>query len=653
MKYTLISLLCCVGGLLRAEVSLPSVFSDHLVLLKDAQTPVWGRAEPGEQVTVAVGEATATATTGADGRWQVRLDLANSSPGPFEMKVRGKNELTVRDVLVGEVWLGGGQSNMAFSLGSLKLTEVIAADADPLVRQFIVAGGGAAVPKEEVGGRWVFANPKDAGAMGATPYFFARQLRAALGAPVGVINTPVGGTRIVPWTSFDALSAPERAKAQEQQAYLSGHRKQFADYRQALRRWVEQTNRQDAPTPELPSGEEGAWQRTAWPHAMKTPGIVWLRLEVVLPERLAGKPLLLHLGEVDGFEQIFWDGKLISQTTLENESWPYTVRGGTLPPSEAGRHTLLVRIYHPSAPPKGGLRPRLGGLHIAGEWQAKVEKTFAPAETPAPLCPPTAEPMHKIAGALFNGRIHPFIPFGIRGVIWYQGEADSGIAEAYQKSFPRLIADWRAHWKQPTLPFYYCQLANYRGKTSDPNEEALWANLRAAQSLALGVPHTGQAVLLDVGEAGDIHPRNKETVGDRLSRIALAKTYGRKIAYTAPTYASHTLEPEGKVRLRFSHEEEGLVAQPLPATYDVRTSENKTAPLERNRPQSELEGFAICGADGKWVWADAKVEGNEVVVWSEQVLQPVAVRYAWANNPTCNLYSRAGLPVAPFRTDFP
>jgi sialate O-acetylesterase len=472
-----------------ADVKLPAIISDHMVLQKAGKVPIWGKADPGEEVTVTIDGKTVKATAGADGRWMVSLNLENSAPGPFEMTVEGKNKLTLSDVVVGEVWLASGQSNMAFLLekqtGS---AEEIAGSANPALRQFQVTRAEPPQPADEGGGKWTVASPEASGRFSAVGYFFQKQINKELGVPVGVISTGVGGSACEAWISPQSIETD----------------------------------------PHLKQAREASLQ---------------------------------------------------------------------------ARLTATKAIF-----------------------RSRTE----------PSC-------------LFNGMIHPLLSYAISGVIWYQGETNVPRAWQYRSAFPMLIQDWRTQWKQPGLPFYFCQLANFKPKAGTP-EESPDAELRESQSLALNLPHTGQAVLIDIGEEGDIHPKNKKDVGDRLARIALADCYGIKIPFSGPVYESMKIEG-GRIRLKFGHAEGALVAKPLGATYDVKTLARETAPLIRNSPDSELEGFAICGADHKWVWADAKIDGESVVVWSDQVPHPIAVRYAWASNPTCNLYNGAGLPASPFRTD--
>jgi sialate O-acetylesterase len=245
--------------------------------------------------------------------------------------------------------------------------------------------------------------------------------------------------------------------------------------------------------------------------------------------------------------------------------------------------------------------------------------------------------------------VAPLIPYAISGVIWYQGESNIGRAWQYRTAFPLLIKDWRRQWGQGDFPFYFCQLANFKEKQAEPGE-SVWAELREAQSATLALPRTGQAVLIDIGESRDIHPRNKKPAGERLAALALANNYEQAIPFSGPVYESSQFA-DGKAVLHFKHTDGGLVARPLPDTFDVETKIKETAPLIRNSPESELEGFAICGEDKKWGWARAMIDGDTVIVWSEKIPSPVAVRYAWADNPTGNLYNGAGLPASPFRTD--
>jgi sialate O-acetylesterase len=488
----IITLLLMVLAVARADVRLPAIFSDHAVLRKSTSVPVWGWAEPGEKVEAKLGDASVTAVAGQDGKWRLQLDLSKEGAGPFDLIVRGKNELKVSDVLVGEVWVCAGQSNMEMKLSQTGAKVVVANAQNPLLRHFKVAKTSAATPAEDVTGKWLLAVAAGAGDFTAVGYYFGQAVQEAIGGPVGLINLSWGGSVTEAWMSPETLARDEELAA---------------------------------------------------------------RVE-----------------------------------TLRMESHP------------AGKPPVL-------------------------------------SKTPS---------------GLFHGMLSPVLPYAITGAIWYQGESNArpGLSPLYRKSLRAMVEDWRQRWGCGDFPFYICQLPNFQAKSKDPAKTGTWTELREAQTKFLETPNTGMAVLIDVGEEKGLHPINKKDPGERLARIALAKTYGRDLVFSGPVFEAAKAE-DGKLRVRFSHAEGGLKATPLPASYAPRAVEpDKTVPLARNTPESEIEGFAICGADGKWAWAFAKIDGPaDVLVWSPQVPRPVSVRYAWSENPTCNLANGAGLPAAPFRTD--
>jgi sialate O-acetylesterase len=662
-------------GCALADIKLPAIISDHMVLEKTAKVPIWGKADPGEEVTVSLNGVTATTKADEAGKWMAILNLKDSAPGPFEMTVVGKNKLTLSDVVVGEVWVASGQSNMQFILkNALGAETEMAQPANPLLRQFAVQMNATSERVDDVQGKWVTASPETAGNFSAVGYFFAKMIQKELSLPVGLIFTSVGGTPSEAWTSAEALDTVPDLKATREMLWAAlkdapDQKKAFVD---AMRAWTKENGREDKPCPDVAvyAGSDvstDGWVAVKLPGEITAPGLpqagaVWLRKEINVPSVPTEKfPLSLP---IDGFDSVYWNGKLLKQTTIEDFEGLGSVRRRgpfDIPPEDVkvGKNILAIRLYEPISPAifpanTGGPRAGSGGLiKLKGEWLAKTEYEFPaiPAEKAAtapqpPVIPPS--PIHA-ASFLFNGMVRPIIPYAIRGVIWYQGEANTSRAFQYRTAFPLLISDWRKQWNQGDFPFYFCQLPNYLPKASMPGESG-WAELREAQSMALILPNAGQAVTIDVGETGDIHPRNKKDVGERLALIALAKDYGKPIPFSGPVYDSMKVE-SGKAILSFLHTEGGLTAKPLPETYIVKSLTNETAPLVRNSPNSQLEGFAICGEDRKWVWADAKIDGNNVIVWSDKVPSPVAVRYAWANNPTCNLTNSSGLPASPFRTD--
>jgi sialate O-acetylesterase len=651
-----------------ADVKLPAIISSHMVLAAVGKSPIWGQADPGEEVIVTFAGQTSKAKAGADGKWMVALNLKDSGPGPFEMAVEGKNKLRISDVVVGEVWLASGQSNMEWTLnGTTDAEREIAQSANPLLRQFLVKKNATREPLDNTEGEWVAVSPQTAGGFCAVGYYFAKKLQNQLKVPVGLVHASWGATPSEAWTSVEAIDTVPHLKAARERLWttINDYQTNRSAFVANLGTWIRENRREDRPVPDaaayagLDVSTQG-WIPVKIPGPVTAPGLpeagaVWLRKEVNIPK--PGATLHLSL-PIDGYESFYWNGQRMAQTTYLDflgaghvrRYGPYSIPPGAV---KEGRNILALRLYEPTEPAKISWTPHVGSMPLTGEWLAKVEYAFPSLDAKiiaaAPRPPVIASDPQYLPSALFNGMIAPILPYAIHGVIWYQGESNADRAYQYRTAFPLLIADWRKQWNQGDFPFYFCQLANFAAKKSSPGESS-WAELREAQSMTLKLPNTGQAVLIDIGESEDIHPRNKKDVGERLALIALARDSGNAIPCSGPVYDSMKVE-SGKVVLTFKHTHGGLVALPLPATCIVKSESNETAPLVRNRPDSQLEGFAICGEDNKWVWADARIVDKKVIVWSDQVTAPVAVRYAWADNPTCNLANGAGLPASPFRTD--
>jgi len=648
----------------------PAIFSDHMVLQKDAAVPIWGKADPGEQVTVSMSGQTVQAAAGSDGKWKLLLDLEKLGAGPFELTVAGKNRVVISDVVVGQTWLLSGQSNAEFMLKeSADAPAEIARSADPLLRQFKVEKKTSDAPREETKGAWVLAGPQGSPEFSAVGYYFAKQLRAELKQPVGIVNASWGGTFIEAWMSDAAIDGDPELRAGEtaRRREMENYQPAKAAYVKAYGDWLKANGREDRPCPDPRKFTDDAVSTGDWtPIQLPGPivganlpanGAIWIRKEIEVPASVEGLVIKLSLGNLTAFEETYWNGEKIFEmpyTKFPGEGYAhyFAIPQRLVRP---GKAVIAIRLFAPVAAPEmltPASRLYVGPVSLQGEWRAKAEYDFPslPVEAIAHVPKPPRQPPALKASGIFNGVLNPIVAYGIAGVLWYQGESNTGIAGQYRTSFPLLIQDLRAKWNRPELPFYFCQLANHQAKEAVP-VEAAWAELRESQSRALALPHTGQAVLIDLGESEDIHPRNKAEVGARLARIALARDYGRSdLAYSGPCYTGLAVEGS-RVRLHFTQTAGGLVAKPLPKTYDVKTLLNQTAPLRLNSPESELQGFAICGTDRHWVWAQARIEGDDVFVWSEQVTAPVAVRYGWANNPTVNLYNQAGLPASPFRSD--
>lgn len=644
-----------------ASVRLPEIFASGMVLQRSAATPVWGWAEPGAHVRVAIGQAVAEAQAGNDGEWKLNLNLESSGPGPHEMAV---NETKLTNVLIGQVWLCGGQSNMEWNLGStLDAAAVIKESTNPNIRQFHVPKRSEEEPAADVRGRWTEAGPDTSARFTAVGYFFARDLQRELGTPIGLINATWGGSACETWMSAESLSAAKglsdlASQVNNDVATYSARRQKFI---QEFRQWLTDNGLSDQggwTITEVNALPDDRWTAVKMPGeapAGPEPGVVWLRRKLDIPAPSAGKPLALTLGPwVQMLEEVWWNGEKVADTTLDEFEMGRRPRKHEVPGRlvRAGPNELLVRLWSPSKPPNlGGWEDafKAGPVLLQGQWEVTRELSSVPPGTSPPLPPVEPPPIQHTPSRAFNGMIAPLVPYGMAGVIWYQGEGNASRALQYHDIFPSLIRDWRRLWQREDLPFLWCQLANFKKKLDAPAESA-WAELREAQTMTLSLPRTGQALTLDVGEAGDIHPRNKEVPGRRLADIALAEVYGRDRPVRGPTFGSVTLG-EGKAVVRFADTAGGLTAAPVPETHFITSMPHKTAPLVRNSPNSQLEGFAICGPDRAWHWADASIDGDTVVVWSTRVPDPVAVRYAWADNPTANLRGRNGLPSTPFRTD--
>jgi sialate O-acetylesterase len=640
---------------------LPAVLGDHMVLQQGRPVPVWGWAEPGTEITVRFAGQAVTATAGADHGWRVTLAPLAASAEPRELRIEANDAAeprVLKNVLVGEVWVCSGQSNMQWSVaGSNQAEAEIAAAELPGLRLFTVPNIAAPVPLADCAGAWQVCTPASVSGFSAVGFFFGRHLHRELAVPVGLINTAWGGTVAEAWTSGTALRAhlPEFAAeldklpAQEE-AIAAAKARHDADMRAFNAALEELYTREEDPAAAaaryaVPELDDAAWKTMVVPNNWETSpdfrnvdGIVWFRKTLDLPAAWAGQDLVLRPGPIDEVDVTFFNGEQVGargnmrrhETRFWNVPREYPVPGRLV---KAGRNVVAIRAM--DAVGQGGLWggapdtmvvERADGadatrVSLAGEWRCLAEFVLPPR--PADASNPNRP------SVLFNAMIHPLIPFAVRGAIWYQGESNAGRAAQYRKLLPTLITDWRTRWDSGPFPFLIVQLANFMERATAPQESA-WAELREAQAqTAATLPDVGLAVTIDIGEAKDIHPRNKQDVGLRLGLAAQAIAYGQTLPFSGPVYDGMTVA-DGKALVRFKHADGGLVAKGGPLT-----------------------GFAIAGADGTFVWAQAEIRGDTVAIWADGVAEPKAVRYAWANNPACNLVNGAGLPAVPFRTDAP
>ena len=656
----------------QPKISFFPLFSDHAVLQASNHVPVWGWAEPGEAVIVRLGSDAARTTATADetGCWHVVLDLQNAGPGPFELTAEGLHGRAVaEDVLVGEVWLCSGQSNMELPLQDTRDgVQEAARSENPKLRQFLVERTALTPAPSTFKGRWTVADPKNSGAFTAVGYYFGKEIEAEVHTPVGLVNASWGGTTVEAWTSTKGFNDPtlqqEAEKARDEHT-------NYAWLKASLQAWVEHMGRADHPCSDTaqytePVDEANAdsdWKPVVLPGAFADAGLpdagaVWLQRTVNVSQGGVGHGLDLFLGNIHGSIKAYWNGKYLGASECSEQNPQLHVRGAAV---RTGANLLALRVFQPLSGAKitSGekalfeVNQQNDILSLEGIWEGRAEFGLPAldSEHQPPAEPVLTYPPRQVASYLYDSMIAPLVPCAMRGVLWYQGEANAEQAWQYRTAFPSLINDWRARWGRGDFPFYFCQLAGYKASQAQPGESD-WAELREAQTASLALPATGEAILIDAGEESDIHPKNKATPGERLARIALAKTYGQEQTVCCGPELTDWRADGNKVRLTFRHTNGGLVATPLPTTYRPASKLPETKPVVRHSPFSELEGFAVCGNDHVWKWATtAKIEGNEVVLTCAEVPWPVAVRYAWGNNPLCNLSNGAGLPAGPFRTD--
>ena len=638
-----------------AKPFLASLFTDNMILQRGVADPVWGWTTPGAKVIVNIAGKNATATADATGKWMAKLPaFPQKGPfGPYTMAITGPQNVKLENVMFGDVWICSGQSNMQFGVGVGNNAAAEIANANyPNIRLITVPNVPAFAPAETFNGKWDVCSPQTVGTGGwggfsAVGYFFGRTLNKDLNVPIGLIHTSWGGTIAEAWTSGDALKAkmPDFVGAVKQVEERASA-KSTDDYHQQVLDWFTKNDAGTAGNWQAETLDASAWKTMPLPTVWESAGlpdydgVVWFRKEITLPDGLAGKDAVLHLGPIDDNDTTYVNGTQVGATDGYNIDRSYKLPANSL---KAGKNVIAVRVMDTGG--GGGLdgKPEQMRLEITGETAMPLSGDWQYKDT-ANLKSVPGYPMQisnnpNVASVLYNGMIAPLVPFGIKGAIWYQGESNAGRNEQYRRLMPTLINDWRSRFGVGPFPFYIVQLANFMAQDTEPKDDA-WPGLREAQYLtAKNTPNVGLAVTIDIGDAGDIHPKNKQDVGNRLALAALAQTYGKKIEYSGPIYKSMKVEGD-KIRLMFTHIGGGLVIG------------NPSGPLNESEV-TLLRGFAIAGADGKFVWANAKIEGETVVVSSPQIAKPTAVRYAWSNNPVCNLYNKDSLPAVPFRTDNP
>ena len=626
---------------LTAEVTLPQVIGSHMVLQRNAQVKIWGWADKGERVTVTMAGQSVRTKTNKEGTWEVILDPM-AAGGPYEMQIEGKNSLTLEDVLVGDVWICSGQSNMEWPVYNSDNAEEEVSSADyPRLRLFDVPHNVRLMPVDDIPeAQWAPCTPESVYNFSAVGYFFGRDLHRELDVPIGLISTNWGGTNVETWTSREMSMTDPEMKAGVESIDGMNIEAMAAKQEQERRELL-------ASLGELGSGTvdgEPVWARedldlSNW-NEMEVPGlwegkglpgvdgVVWFRKTVTLNGEQAGSDALLSLGAIDDSDRTWINGVEVGQMQNQyDKARIYRIDPGIL---KEGVNTIAVRVEDTGggggfwgSPEEMFLKAGDRSVPLSGVWLFRVSSEGFRLNAQSTVNPNSKPTL------LFNGMIHPLLNYRVLGAIWYQGESNAGRAYRYRTLFSNLIRDWRNQWENPDMGFYFVQLANYMQPKDEPGESE-WAELREAQTMALSLPKTGMAVTIDIGNANDIHPRNKQDVGKRLALAALHGTYGKEVVYSGPVFQSMKVEGNRAI----------LEFDPMGTGLEVRDK------------YGYVKGFAIAGEDQVFHWARGLQQGNSIILWSDRVETPVAVRYGWADNPDdVNLYNQEGLPASPFRTD--
>jgi sialate O-acetylesterase len=623
-----------------ADIRLPHLISDGMVLQRNTKLNIWGWATPAEKIRVQfIGHVYKT-VTGNDGKWSITFPAIKAG-GPYSMTMDGNNHLVLNDILIGEVWVCSGQSNMTIPMERVKekYPEEIAGSENTFIRHFFLPTRyNFNQPEEDTSpGKWEAANPLSVLRFTAAGYFFASAVYEKYPIAIGLINASVGGTPVESWMSTDALKAFPHylaiAEKFKDSLYADSIKKIHAAINGKWQEYIKQTDsglHDDKPWYDTLYNASG-WQTMQIPgywdeQGLKNVnGVVWFRKVIEVPASMTGKPAKLFMGRIIDADDLYVNGSLVANTTYQYPPRRYEIPAGLLKP---GKNIITVRVISNTG--KGGFvidKPyylSTGDVKIdlKSSWQYKLGVSVPPLQNNTPNI--TYQP-----SGLFNGMIAPLLNYAIKGILWYQGESNTDRAADYHELFAAMIKDWRKQWQLGDIPFLYVQLPNYGDTNSNPSESN-WASLREQQLKTLTVSNTAMVVAIDIGEWNDLHPLNKKDIGKRLALAARHLAYGeKKLVYSGPLYQSMNIE-DNKIILSFQHTGSGLIA----------------------KGNNNLQQFAIAGADKKFAWAKAKINAGNIIVWNDNIAHPLYVRYAWAHNPRgANLYNKEGLPASPFRTD--
>jgi sialate O-acetylesterase len=630
-----IALLAFIPSMAAAtKLEVPPMFGEHAVLQRDMPMRLWGWGAPGSRITVTFDARQVGTTVPSDGRWQVELP-AHAAGGPYTWTISdGKQTLTFGDVLVGDVYLASGQSNMEFELAKARDSEMEVAHAtDGTIRELKVPNAWSVKPSARLpGGTWVPASPATAGKFSAVAYFFAREIRADQHVPVGIINSSWGGSRIEPWMDAATAHVDPSAMAARVAREDAAEAKQVEATRHRLQGWPGVLVADDGGDYSRTDADERTFVPIKVPDYWESQGYVdmdgvaWYRTHVALTRDEAAGGITLGLGMIDDSDTTYVNGVAVGSTVNAwNGVRVYRVPAAVL---REGDNVVAIKVEDLGA--GGGIHGEPDQLFVEGTKGGRKLLTGPWLFRPTRVALIPAQTKNQVPTLLYNAMIHPLLPMGLRGVLWYQGEqnATDDLAHGYRDQFVAMIKQWRAQFLKPDLPFLFVQLANFKQGT-DTAGNSPWAMLRESQAWALRLPATAQAVTIDVGDPDNIHPTDKQTVGHRLALAARHVVYGQSLVYRGPAFTSADFEGH-LARLTF---DDGGAALGV-------------------RGNALLGGFVIAGTDRRFHSATARIEGRTVIVRAEGVNAPTAVRYGWSENPAdANLINAAGLPASPFRTE--
>lgn len=633
MKNYLLLLLLALGFYANANIRLPKLFADDMVLQRNKSIPVWGWADANEKIEVRFNRQTKTTKADKTGKWTIHLE-AEKAGGPYELFIKGKNTIVIKNVLVGEVWICSGQSNMEFKVNEADNFEKEKQEANnPFIRQFTVSRDLSSLPKEDLKeGKWTICDKTTVGNFTAVGYFFAKKIYSELQIPIGLLNASWGGTCSETWTSREGFENSAEFKEMIEKmpkvnldsiskSFIKSMEKkielvQGSKINLALAATYKAFSFNDASWPEL--NEPEAWETQA---LSEFDGVVWLRKSITLSAHEAGKAATIELAMIDDEDISYVNGIEIGRNVNWDAKRQYAIPAGIL---KEGKNVISIRVVDNGG--GGGIYGKSEDLKLtiadvtiplSGKWKYQVESIqsdFGPNNYPS---------------LLYNAMINPLIPFAFQGVLWYQGESNAPRAYQYRKAFPLLITDWREKWNQGNFPFYFVQLANFVTE-GNSNQGCDWAELREAQSLSLKVPNTGMVVTTDISIPANLHPTNKQDVGRRLAAIALNQVYAKNEICNGPTFESMEIQGN-QINATFNHTGSGLST---PDKYGY------------------IKGFEVAGNDQIFHYARAFISNNKITISCEEVANPIALRFGWIGDASENtLFNKEGLPAVPFRTD--